>query len=80
MAPLTGLEYFGDIKLMVAPGLQRGSLLLNTGRQCNIMVLRMSPHQPGPEMIGWTKVAQVNQRTRNSESVAIYRRRGSGAH
>ncbi len=81
VALLTGLEYFGGYQVDGRPlGYNAGSLLLNTGRQCNIMVLRMSPHQPGPEMIGWTKVAQVNQRTRNSESVAIYRRRGSGAH
>ncbi|HEX5311515.1 hypothetical protein [Aquabacterium sp.] len=78
---LTGLEYFGGYQVDGRPlGFNASSTLLNTGRACNIIVLRMSAHQPGPEMIGWTKVAQLNQRTRNSESVAIYRRRGGESH
>lgn len=73
---LTGLEYFGGYRVDGRSiALNRTSQLFNDDRVCNIMMLRMAPHQPAPEMIGWNKVAQLNQRTHNSESVAIYRRR-----
>ncbi|HET8870763.1 MAG TPA: hypothetical protein VFM48_09970 [Aquabacterium sp.] len=73
---LTGLEYFGHYQVDGRPIVEnRTSSLHSDGRQCNVMILRVSPHQAGPEMIGWSKVAQVNQRTRNSESVAVYQRR-----
>ncbi len=75
---LTGLEYFGGYRVDGRSiALNRNSQLFDDERVCNIMMLRMAPHQPAPEMIGWNKVAQLNQRTHNSESVAIYRRRAS---
>ncbi|MDE2000758.1 MAG: hypothetical protein KGI52_17735, partial [Burkholderiales bacterium] len=75
---LTGLEYFGGYQDDGSPIVQnRQSRLFSDNRVCNVMVLKMSPHELGPEIIGWRKVAQVNQRTRNSESVAIYLRRPS---
>lgn len=75
---LTGLEYFGGYQVDGRSiAMNRSSQLFMDQRQCNIMMLRMAAHQPVPEMIGWTKVAQLNQRTHNSESVAIYRRRAS---
>ncbi|MDE2076916.1 MAG: hypothetical protein KGI91_07575 [Burkholderiales bacterium] len=75
---LTGLEYFGGYQVDGRPIVQnRQSRLFSDNRVCNVMVLKMSPHELGPEIIGWRKVAQVNQRTRNSESVAIYLRRPS---
>ena len=75
VALLTGLEYFGGYRVdgrSLADNRQ-GHWHID-GRQCHVMMLRMGREQPAPEMIGWTKVAQVNQRTQKSESVAIYHR------
>lgn len=75
VALLTGLEYFGGYRVdgrSLADNRQ-GHWHID-GRQCHVMMLRMGREQPAPEIIGWTKVAQVNQRTQKSESVAIYHR------
>lgn len=78
---LTGLEYFGGYKVDGRPlDVNRKSELFSTQRSCSVMMLRIVRQQPAPEMIGWTKVAQLHQRTRNSEAVAIYRRQSDQTH
>jgi hypothetical protein len=42
------------------------------------VVVRIHPKSQPPVLPGWRKVAQYNQRTRNSELVVVYRRH-SGA-
>jgi 4-amino-4-deoxy-L-arabinose transferase-like glycosyltransferase len=67
---LTAMEYFGGYSVngreLTVDGEQ--------GRRCQRLVLRIGARDAIPEVPGWTKLAQYNQRTRNSERIVIYRR------
>jgi hypothetical protein len=66
---LTALEYFGGYRVNGLPA------SANQGASaCATMVLRIAAHQAAPVVQGWTKVAQYNQRTHNSEQIVVYRR------
>ncbi len=66
---LTALEYFGGYSV-------NGEALSarKQARLCSALVLRVPAHTQSPQVAGWTKVAQYNQRTHNSEQIVIYRR------
>jgi len=69
VALLTGLEYFGQYRV--------DGLASQTGdgaRHCEILVLQLPKRVKAPDIEGWNFVARHNQRTRNSEQIAIYRR------
>ena len=70
VALLTGLEYFGQYRV---DGLASASG--QVARHCEVLVVQLPGRAAAPERAGWTLVARHNQRTRNSEQIAIYRRR-----
>lgn len=66
---LTAMEYFGGYRVNGLPiyGAQHSPW-------CSRMVMRIAAREQAPNIPGWTKMAQYNQRTRNSEQIVIYRR------
>lgn len=74
-ALLTGLEYFGGYRVDGRPlAVNQKNVWLDSGERCNVMILRVAYPEPAPEMIGWTKVTQLTQRTAKSEAIAVYKR------
>ena len=65
---LTGLEYFGRYRV---DGLTPPS---KVPKACPVLIYSLPAKQTAPTFPGWHRVARENQRTQNSESVAIYRR------
>jgi len=65
---LTGLEYFGNYRV---DGLTPPA---RVPKSCQVLVYSLPARQAPPSFPGWRRVARENQRTQNSESVAIYRR------
>ena len=70
---LTALEYFGDKTvdgraraLETLPG-------LDPDQHCRLLVLPLASRQTTPDIAGWQFLARERQRTRNSETVAVYR-------
>lgn len=66
---LTALEYFGGYSV-------KGE---DAGRDpdlapCGTLLLRIAPHRPSPAIEGWRWTGTYNQRTHNSEQIALYRR------
>ncbi len=68
---LTALEYFDGYRVDGRP-LATSDL---NGR-CNSLVLSLAARQDAPAVPGWSRIALYNQRSRNSEQVAVYRRHG----
>ena len=66
---MTGLEYYGGVRVEGT-----GERPPSAQESCDYMVLRIKAKSLAPHFAGWHNVLQVNQRTRNSEEVAIYRR------
>ncbi|MDE2401666.1 MAG: hypothetical protein KGL90_08375 [Burkholderiales bacterium] len=66
---LTALEYFGGYRV---DGLTPTPLLPTT---CSVLIISLSARETAPDVSGWRRVARESQRTHNSESIAIYRRR-----
>jgi len=66
---LTALEYFGGHRVNGMPL----KLSQQQGQRCSRLVLRMGARERAPSVPGWIKLAQYNQRTRNSEQIVIYR-------
>lgn len=66
---LTAMEYFGGYRV---EGRMLSSHALR--QTCRRLVLRVPAHQRAPDRDGWVRMAQYNQRTRNSEQIVIYRR------
>ncbi len=71
---LTAMEYFGGLRVNGDPAQAH----LRTSR-CSTLALSVPAHGTGPQVNGWIKVGQYNQRTRNSEQIAIYKRIRSNA-
>lgn len=80
---LTALEYFGNYQVdgLALPTSSAkpskdwpASPNGQTHKPCSRLVLRIPAHAKAPAVQGWIWVAQYNQRTRNSEQIAIYRR------
>lgn len=69
VALLTGLEYFGQYRVD-----GRTSTSGHVAPQCEVLVVQLPGRAAAPERAGWKLVARHNQRTRNSEQIAIYRR------
>lgn len=69
VALLTGMEYFGPYRV-------DGRTLMSGSHvnHCETMVIQLPGRAKPPELEGWRLVARHNQRTRNSEQIAIYRR------
>lgn len=65
---LTGLEYFGRYRV---DGLTPPD---KVPKACPVLIYSLPAKQTAPSFPGWRRVARENQRTQNSESVAIYRR------
>lgn len=65
---LTGLEYFGRYRV---DGLTPPN---DVPRSCPVLIYSLPAKRAAPTFPGWRRVARENQRTQNSESVAIYRR------
>lgn len=65
---LTALEYFGNhtVHAVEAPA----------PAHCDVLMISLSARQATPVRRGWTLLRREQQRTQNSESVAIYRRAG----
>lgn len=72
---LTAMEYFGGYRV---DGLANDPLTLRK-QGCGSVVVRIHPRAQPPVLPGWRKVAQYNQRTRNSELVVVYRRHNGSA-
>lgn len=70
---LTAMEYFGGYRV---DGTAHDPLSMRQ-RRCGSVVVRIHPRSQSPVLPGWHKVAQYNQRTRNSELVVVYRRNGA---
>jgi hypothetical protein len=66
---LTAMEYFGNYPVNGKPGPAQSQ-----PAQCRTLVLSVRAHAEAPNVRGWVKVAQYNQRTHNSEQIAIYHR------
>jgi 4-amino-4-deoxy-L-arabinose transferase-like glycosyltransferase len=66
---MTAMEYFGNYRVNGQAG-----LMDDDKQACNVLVLRIAAHRPAPQLPDWRFVALYNQRTRNSEQIAIYRR------
>lgn len=69
VALLTGMEYFGQYRV--------DGLASTTGdgsRHCEVLVVQLPGRAKAPDIEGWTLLVRHNQRTRNSEQIAIYRR------
>ncbi len=71
---LTAMEYFGNYRV-------NGQALAKSAQTalCGTLVLRTPAHTRAPSVRGWTKIAQYNQRTHNSEQIVIYRPAASAA-
>ena len=69
VALLTGMEYFGQYRV---DGL--ASTSGDGARHCEVLVMQLPGRAQAPQVDGWTFVVRHNQRTRNSEQIAIYRR------
>jgi len=67
---LTAMEYFGGYRV---DGLAHDPQSMRQ-KGCGSVVVRIHPRAQPPVLPGWRKVAQYNQRTRNSELVVVYRR------
>lgn len=65
---LTALEYFGNYEVNGTWAIK------DVPARCGTLMITLPAKARSPEVAGWTLVARVNQRTRNSESVAIFRR------
>jgi hypothetical protein len=68
---LTAMEYFGGYRvngLPTAPGQAQAA-------SCQRLVLRIAAHRAAPFIKDWQLIGQYNQRTHNSEQIAIYRRK-----
>jgi 4-amino-4-deoxy-L-arabinose transferase-like glycosyltransferase len=65
---LTALEYFGRYRV---DGLTPPR---SVPKSCPVLIISLPARQTAPDFPGWERVARENQRTHNSESVAIYRR------
>ena len=72
---LTAMEYYGGYRV---DGLASDPLSMRK-QGCASVVVRIQPRGQAPVLPGWRKVAQYNQRTKNSELVVVYRRNGSTA-
>ena len=72
---LTGLEYFGGYQVNGLPDSQRSPSV-----RCDALLLRVGGRAVAPTVDGWERVAQFNQRTRNSEQIVVYRRPAAVAH
>lgn len=72
---LTAMEYFGGYRV---DGLAHDPLSMRK-QGCGSVVVRIHPRSQPPILPGWRKVAQYNQRTRNSELVVVYRRQAGAA-
>jgi 4-amino-4-deoxy-L-arabinose transferase-like glycosyltransferase len=68
---LTALEYFDGYRVD-----GRALSASDAQRRCDSLLLRLPARQVAPAVPGWVHVAQYNQRSRNSEQVAVYRRVG----
>jgi len=66
---LTALEYFAGHKVD-----GRALAVSDQGQRCASLLLRIPAHEAAPEVPGWSRIAQYNQRSRNSEQVVVYRR------
>ena len=65
---LTALEYFGGYEV-------HGTWAVgDIPSRCGTLMVSLPAKARSPEVPGWILVARVNQRTRNSESVAIFKR------
>ncbi|RZI85256.1 MAG: hypothetical protein EOP38_05730 [Rubrivivax sp.] len=65
---LTALEYFGHYHV---DGLTPPK---SVPANCPVLIISLPARQTAPTFAGWQRVTRENQRTRNSESVTIYRR------
>lgn len=65
---LTALEYFGNYRV---DGLTPAR---SVPPDCPVLVISLTARQVAPHVPGWQRVGREKQRTRNSESLAIYRR------
>lgn len=72
---LTAMEYYGHYRV---DGLASDPLSMRK-QGCGSVVVRIHPRAQAPVLPGWRKVAQYNQRTRNSELVVVYRRHSGQA-
>ena len=72
---LTAMEYYGGYRV---DGLANDPLSMRK-QGCGSVVVRIHPRAQAPVLPGWRKVAQYNQRTKNSELVVVYRRHSSAA-
>jgi 4-amino-4-deoxy-L-arabinose transferase-like glycosyltransferase len=66
---LTALEYFDGYKVD-----GRALAASDVKGRCDSLVLRLPARQEAPAVPGWSRLAQYNQRSRNSEQVVVYRR------
>ena len=69
VALLTGMEYFGQYRVD-----GRASTTGDGSRHCEALVVQLPGRAKAPDIEGWTLLVRHNQRTRNSEQIAIYRR------
>lgn len=70
---LTALEYFGGHTVHGAH-----DALASAPKNCKVLVMPLaSARRTSPAVPGWRFVGRERQRTQNSETVAIYRRRGA---
>lgn len=67
---LTAMEYFGGYRV---DGVASSPAQVRRAG-CGSLVMRIQPKSQPPALPGWRKVAQYNQRTRNSELIVVYRR------
>lgn len=67
---LTAMEYYGGYRV---DGLASDPLTMRK-QGCGSVVVRIQAKGQAPVLPGWRKVAQYNQRTKNSELVVVYRR------
>lgn len=66
---LTALEYFGRYQVKGVDAGQDPDL-----SPCATMLLRIPAHRPSPAVEGWRWTGTYNQRTHNSEQIAVYQR------
>lgn len=69
VALLTGMEYFGQYRVD-----GRASTTGDGSHHCEVLVVQLPGRAKAPDIEGWTLLVRHNQRTRNSEQIAIYRR------
>jgi hypothetical protein len=70
---LTALEYFDGYRVD-----GRALSVADHGQRCGSLLLRIPAYEQAPAVGGWAKVAQYNQRSRNSEQVVVYKRQAGG--